>query len=163
MTNAAPMSLAAAQAELICLLDDLTRRAISAPRMGVALAGRPEDIVVLGFLSLYQTEPVHSYALSGDAAAREAGVRFGALHQTVKSAGLPGEEHLDALKKLASRDDVTLITGRTGAGLSGPFSAPEIAGVLARLPQATDVSAFLEDTFSPLIGRALCDYGKGFA
>ncbi|QJF52889.1 hypothetical protein [Roseobacter ponti] len=163
MNAVGPVMPSAVQAQLICLLDDLTRQAITAPRMGVALAGRPEDIVVLGFLSLYQTDPVHSYALASDTDALSASVRFGALHQTVRAAGAPGTDHLPALKELAGSDNVTLITGRADAGLPGPFSASEIGQVLDRLPQGTDRTALLQDTFRPLIGSVLSLYGQGFS
>ena len=84
------MSEAEAKAGLLTLLDDATRiRMRSDASFGAFLSGGLDSSSVVGFMSMYQTEPVRTYAIGFDdprfdesAWAALAARRFGTTHRT---------------------------------------------------------------------------------
>lgn len=84
------MTAAEAKAGILQLLDDATRiRMRSDAPFGAFLSGGLDSSSVVGFMSLYQTEPVRSFSIGFDNArydetsyAQMAARRFGTLHQS---------------------------------------------------------------------------------
>lgn len=84
------MTAAEAKAGILQLLDDATRiRMRSDAPFGAFLSGGLDSSSVVGFMSLYQAEPVRSFSIGFDNArydetsyAQMAARRFGTLHQT---------------------------------------------------------------------------------
>lgn len=84
------MSEAEGKAELIRLLDDATRIRMRADApFGAFLSGGLDSASVVGFMSLYQTDPVRTYSIGFEDPrfdetkwARMVAARFGTIHQT---------------------------------------------------------------------------------
>lgn len=133
-TGSGAMTLGAAQARLLVLLDEATRLLVQEHPCGVVLTGAPQDIAVLGLMSLYRSDPIRSYGGGQDPRFHRAAVRFGSLHQTV-SADIPrtAPAQMAALTSLAARDGVTLVTGRLETPWHSPFADPSVQGFLASL------------------------------
>lgn len=151
----APLSFGAAQSKLLSLLDDATRKAVADGKNGVALSGAVEDLAVLGFMSLYRTDPVHSYALSNDRAARAAALRFGALHQTCPADSTSDADTLPALAALAQEDGCAVVTGHMQDLLPTPLADPALAAFWQELPSALDRDALMRAAVWPLLGKSL--------
>ncbi|MGZ2259841.1 hypothetical protein [Roseobacter sp. A03A-229] len=150
------ISFGAAQARLLSLLDDATRRSASESKCGVALTGVAEDMAVLGFMSLYRSEPVRCYAVSSDIKARAAAIRFGALHQTCPEQHSSAKHHVPDLVALARKDGISLITGREDTAVATPFTAPEIQALWKTLPTRINRADLIRAALVPLLGTALC-------
>ena len=137
-------------ARLISLLDDATRRLMAEGPLGVALTGSGRDAAVLGFMSLYQTAPLRSYAASGDTFARDAAIRFGALHQTVNTQKTDMQTELAAMAK---RDELQLVSGSFEG--PGPFAEEQVRALLSDLPDNLDAEEVVQSALTAFLGKAL--------
>lgn len=146
----AAMTFGAAQARFLCLLDDAARRTCADTAVGVILSGMAQDAAVLGFVSLYKTDPVRSYAASNDALAHAAAVRFGALHQTCR---IQGTDPQTELATFAAKDGLSPISGAVAG--PGPFADPELTAFLKGLPADLDRSQLISTALTPLLGKTL--------
>lgn len=137
-------------ARLISLLDDATRRLMAEGPLGVALTGSGRDAAVLGFMSLYQTAPLRSYAASDDTFARDAAIRFGALHQTVNTQKTDMQTELATMAK---RDGLQLVSGSFEG--PGPFADDQVRALLADLPDNLDAEEIVQSALTAFLGKAL--------
>ena len=137
-------------ARLISLLDDATRRLMENGPLGVSLTGAGRDAAVLGFMSLYQTAPIRSYAASDDTYSRDAAIRFGALHQTVNSQKANMQTELAAMAK---RDGFLLVCGSFEG--PGPFADDQVQAFLANLPENLDAEEVIESALIAFLGQTL--------
>ncbi|MEM7240638.1 MAG: hypothetical protein AAF429_00495 [Pseudomonadota bacterium] len=145
-----PNTKGAKIARLISLLDDATRRLMAEGPLGVALTGSGRDSAVLGFMSLYQTAPLRSYAASDDTFARNAAIRFGALHQTVNTQKTDMKTGLAAMAK---RDELKLVSGSFEG--PGPFADDQVRAFLADLPDSLDANEVIELALTAFLGKTL--------
>ena len=137
-------------ARLISLLDDATRRLMAEGPLGVALTGSGRDAAVLGFMSLYQTAPLRSYAASDDTFARDAAIRFGALHQTVNTQKTDMQTELATMAK---RDGLQLVSGSFEG--PGPFADDQVRALLSDLPDNLDAEEVVQSALTAFLGKAL--------
>ncbi|WGI22135.1 hypothetical protein [Amylibacter sp. IMCC11727] len=143
-------SKGAITARLMSLLDDATRRMMTEGPLGVALTGSGRDAAVLGFMSLYQTAPLRSYAASDDTFARDAALRFGALHQTVNTQKTALQTELEAMAK---RDGLQLVSGSFEG--PGPFADDQVRALLADLPDSLNSEEVVQSALIAFLGQAL--------
>lgn len=139
-------------ARLISLLDDATRRLMAEGPFGVAHTGSGRDAAVLGFMSLYQTDPIRSYATSNDTYARTAAIRFGALHQTVNAQKADLQSELAAMAK---RDGIQLVTGSLDG--PGPFADNKVRTLLETLPEGLDAEDVVHSALVAFLGQSLAE------
>jgi hypothetical protein len=144
------MTFGMAQARLLCLLDDAARRACADTAVGVILSGKAQDAAILGFVSLYRTDPVRSYAATNNALAHAAAVRFGALHQTCP---IQGTDPNTQLATFAAKDGLTPISGAVAG--PGPFADPAMKAFFAALPADMDQAQLISTALTPLLGQTL--------
>ncbi len=149
------LGFGAAQSKLLSLLDEATRKAVADGKNAVALSGAVEDLAVLGFMSLYRADPVHSYAMSNDRTARATALRFGALHQTCLAKGTPDTDNLPALAALAQEDGCAIVTGHAQDLLPTPFADPALRDFWQQLPSSMDKAALMRAAVWPLLGKTL--------
>lgn len=145
-----------AQARLLCLLDDATQRICAESSVGVVLSGTAQDAAVLGFASLYKSDPVRSYAIAGDTIAHAAAFRFGALHQTCR---LHGTDPVAELSALVAKDGLEPLSGATTG--TGPFADPAVVAFFAQLPDDVNPAQLLANALEPLLGQALSRLVEG--
>ncbi|WP_299968645.1 hypothetical protein [uncultured Roseobacter sp.] len=145
----------AAQSRFVSLLDDATRRAVISGHNAVALTGALGDLAVLGLMSLYRSEPVHTYAAADDTNARAAALRFGALHQGLSTKGAAPEALLRTLAERAGQDGVNALTGHRQPLLPTPLSDPEIDAFWRTLPPSIDPAHLTRTALLPLLGQKM--------
>lgn len=142
-------------ARLISLLDDATRRLMQRGPYGVALTGSGQDAAVLGLMSLYQKAPIHSYAARDDTHARDAAMRFGALHQTINTQNTDMQSELAAM---AERDGVQLLTGSFDG--PGPFADAIVTALLTDLPDGLSATDIVDTALIAFLGQSLAVQNK---
>lgn len=148
-------SFGAAQSRLLSILDDAVSKAVANGKNAVVLTGATEDMVVLGLMSLYHTDPIRSYAVSTDRKARTAAMRFGALHQTISPQAAAAADSLPMLVALAKKDGVTAMTGHDQPLLPTPFDDRAVQGFWRELPASVDRADLVRAAFWPLLGKKL--------